>query len=266
MGNATHIRIGGARIALQAGETIADPCEGLEFLARTNLRALQRDPVLRAEALRRVLSPPCAARCYVQRDGGGNLTHDCTCSSGFQYGSDDHAQDLEGCPARDVWSDLRSLIAGHNGRADLRGQDPAAHPIVADCDDVTPAGLAVCAWIAWFAPRGYGLGGIEDLGSHRNDAARFAVGITLPADKPGGATSGEDRMAHAYGLTTLAPPDPQPDIRMGKSGLWRVWDPAAHWGMKRPPAGYYDATKTGGQVAIFELRREHLDGLSLSDM
>ena len=266
MGHSTHIRIGGVRIRLNAGGTLRDPAEGLEYIARCNLRALQADPKLREEALRRVLSPPCSARCYVQRDAAGKLSHDCTCSSGFQYGSDEHAQDLEDCPARDVWSDVRSLIAGHNGRADLRasGIDPALAPIVADCDDVTPAGLAVCAWIAWFAPRGYGLGGVGDLGSHRNDAARFAVGITLPAQDANQPS--DERMAHAYGLTTLAPPPPQPDIRMGRAGLWRVWDPAAHWGMKRPPDSYYDATRTGGEVAIFELRRDHLEGLSPSDM
>lgn len=266
MAHATHIRLGGVRIGLQAGGTIRDPAEGLEFLARANLRALCTDAKLREEALRRVLSPPCGARCYVQRDAGGVLSHDCTCASGWQYGSDEHAQDLEGCPARDVWSDIRSLIIGHNARADLRerGTDPANAPIVADCDDLAPAALAVCAWIAWFAPRGYSVGGVSDLGSHRNDAARFAIGITLPADDP--QNPEVERMAHAYGLSTLTPPAPQRDIRMGKSGLWRVCDWAAYWGMKTPPDAYYDATKTGGEVAIFELRRDHLDGLSLSDM
>lgn len=265
MAHKTHMRVGGTRIELNAGGSIHDPCEGIEFLTRCTLRSLVADEALRAEALRRVLSPPCGSRCYVQRDASGKLTHDCECRSGFHYASDENAQDLEACPARDVWSDVRSLIRGHRDRADLKaaGIDPDDRPIVGDCDDLAPTGIAVCAWVAWFAPRGYTIGGVDDLGSHRNDAARFALAITLP---PPPADPTIERMAHAYGLTTLAPPAPQPDIRMGKSGLWRVWDPAAHWGMKRPPDDYYDATKTGGDVAIYELRREHLDGLKLSDM
>ena len=67
MGHSTHIRIGGVRIRLNAGGTLRDPAEGLEYIARCNLRALQADPKLREEALRRVLSPPCSARGYVQR-------------------------------------------------------------------------------------------------------------------------------------------------------------------------------------------------------
>ncbi len=245
----THIRIGGVRIDLRFSGTIKDAADLLGGVTRASLRSIIADPVLREEAIRRVLSPPCAVRCFVSKDG---TRHDCNCPSGFQYSSDPEQQALEGCPARDVWSDLRSLLKGHHEAG--RGADD---PIVADCDDLTPSTLAVAAYIAWFAPKGYAVNGFE-LGAWRRDEERFASAITLPPDKPGAAN---ERVAHAYGLVSKPPPAPQPRIAMvDKEGRrWFVWDASAHFGMKRPPDSYY----VTGEIAGFEIHRENLEGLQL---
>ncbi len=246
----THIRIGGVRIGLRAGGQIRDAAELLEGITRINLRALRDDPSLREDAIRRVLSPPCPVRCYVSQDGARN---DCDCVSGFQYASDPEAQAMAGCPARDVWNDLRSLGIGHYESG--RGHHD---PIVADCDCLTPATLAVYAYMAWFAPEKYNVTGVRayngfNLGAFRSDQKRFAVGITLPPYEPG-----KDRIGHAYGLMNAIPLAPQPAIKMPyKEDAWWVIDPSAHWGMKRPPDDYYGT----GEFAAFEVRRENLDGL-----
>ena len=242
----THIRLGGHRIELRSKGSLRDACDLLGGLTRGNLRSINADPDLRAEAIRRALSPA-IDRCYVKENMlGGGLRHDCNGHSGFQYSSDEEAQALEACPARDVWSDWGGLLAGHAkaGRGDL-------DPIVADCDDLAPAALSVAGWIAWFAPKGSkGLGG-RDLNDFRDEEARFAVAITHPK----GAN-----IAHAYALTNRVPPPPQPKISMGVVGgcEWYVWDPAAHWGMRRPPDDFYK----NGEVVAFEIRREDLHGLS----
>src|SRR6185436_14868943 len=246
MAAGTHIRIGGTRIELRSGGTLRDAAEGIEWLGRTNLRALQRDPKLREEAIRRVMSPSCAERCYVRTGRDGAIHHDCHCPSGFQYSSDEHAQALESCPARDVWSDLASLIAGHHAAG--RGDED---PIVCDCDDLTPAAISVAAWIAWFSPQKFGIAGV-DIGAYHDDDARYAIAITRPPGAP---------IAHAYGLTNREPPSPQPRIVLRTkadpsrpAAEWFVWDPAAHWGMNRPKNSFY----ADGEIVAYELRRDNL--------
>lgn len=240
----TQLRIGGVRIGLNAGQSILDAADLLAGVARVNLRALRDDPKLRADAVGRVLSPPCATRCYVSEDGARN---DCNCLSGFQYASDPEQQAMQGCPARDVWNDLRSLLIGHAESGRGRGD-----PIVADCDCLTPASLAVQAYTAWYAPKGYGMGGL-DLGALHDDERRFAVGITLPPPEPGKA-----RIGHAYSLLNRPPNPPQPPIRIDLEGSpWWVWDGSAHWGMQRPPDSFY----TTGEYVAVEVSRKDLDGL-----
>lgn len=252
------VRLGGARIAVNPGSLKA-AAEVLEVIARDNLRAFLDDPKLRDEAIRRILSPPCPTRCYVQA-GGAN---DCNCTSGMQWSSDEEAQELEKCPPRDVWSDFRSLLVGHAAAG--RG---ASDPIVCDCDDMAPAAISVLAYLAWFAPPGYSVAGIPrnaasvyhalgvepirlgaaKVGIGRDDGARFAIAITHPPHAD---------IAHAYALMNRRAPAPQPEIR---SGEWHVWDPAAHWGMDRPSDTFYFSAPP----VAFELRREGLAGLSIS--
>jgi hypothetical protein len=241
----THIRLGGQRIELRSKGSLRDACDLIAALTRGNLRSIQGDLDLRAEALRRTLSPP-IGRCHVKQNLlGGGVHHDCNGHSGLQYASDEEAQALEACPARDVWSDWGGLIMGHA----KAGRGPL-DPIVCDCDDLAPAALSVASWIAWYAPKGaVGLGG-RDLHEFHDDNARFAVAITHPR----GAN-----IAHAYALTSKKPPAPQPTIRMGSAKEWYVWDPAAHWGMKRPGDEFYE----NGEVVAFEIRRSDLQGLTL---
>ena len=242
-----HIRLGGVRIDIRAGGHIRDFADLLMALTRGNLRALIDDPIVRQEAIRRVQSPPCPVRCYVSSDG---TRHDCHCASGFQYTSDGEAQALEGCPPRDVWNDLRSLFMAHHAQG--RGPD---EPILIDCDCITPASLAVAAYLAWYAPRTQ-LAGIN-LGAFRDDAKRFAIGITLP---PPPKDPTKERVGHVYGLLSYMPPAPQPAVQLrAKDGsVWWVWDGAAHFGMERPPDSFYST----GEVVAYELRRDDLYGLS----
>jgi hypothetical protein len=124
---------------------------------------------------------------------------------------------------------------------------------VADCDDLAPAAVSVGAYIAWYAPRGTrGIGG-RDLSGFNDDQARFAIAITHPE----GAN-----IAHAYALTNRVPPAPQPRIALASASggeTWYVWDPAAHWGMQRPPDDFYRR----GEVVAFEIRRDDLHGMDL---
>ncbi len=246
----THIKLGSHRIALLAGSSIADAAGLLGEVTRINLRALRDDPSLREEAIRRVFSKPCASRCYVSRDGAD---HDCDCASGFQWTTDPEAQALEGCPPRDVWNDLRSLIHGHKARG--AGPD---EPIACDCDCLTPATLAVAAYTSWLAPKNAAIGGVN-LGAYASSPSRptrFAVGITLPPPDPS-----KERIGHAYGLINAVPAAPQPMIRMPfAGGPWYVWDASAHHGMTRPPNDFY----TLGKFVAFEVRRDDLDGLGLT--
>lgn len=246
------------RLAVKTAGSLIDAAELLEAIARANLRAYLDDERLRDEAVRRILSPPCPSRCYVQR-GGGN---DCNCASGMQWSSDEEAQELEKCPPRDVWSDFRSLLIGHESAG--RG---ASDPIVCDCDDMAPAAASVLAYLAWFAPAGFSVAGVPkaapsvyralgvepvrlgaaSVGISHDKGARFAIAITHPPRAD---------IAHAYALMNRRPPSPQPEIR---SEEWWVWDPAAHWGMERPSDTFYFSAPP----VAFELRREGLQGLSL---
>lgn len=251
----TTVRIGGVHRGIGI-TSVKDASEILSSVAHANLRWLRDDPEgLRDDAIRRVYSPPCATRCRVSRDGSA---HDCNCASGFQWSTDPEAQALEGCPARDVWNDLPSLYHGH--RMAGRGKND---PIVADCDCLTPASLAVAAYLAWFAPERMSIEGVThrgrpvNLGAMRNDEWRGAVAIALPPDEPG-----KERVGHAFGLVGRPPREPQPTIRIrGADGRsWYVWDASCHWGMGRPKDSFY----TTGEVVGFELRRENLDGLQFT--
>lgn len=269
MGGGTHIRLGGMRYELRAGGSIHDPCELLASIARGNLRAFIDDPRLRAEIIRRVMSPPCAVRCHVSPDGARN---DCDCPSGFQYTSDPEQQASIGCEARDVWNDARALLVTHEEAG--RGPDD---PIMIDCDCITPTSLAAAAWLAWYGPpahpsiAGVVLGGVElpappsavlsvlargrvpELGAARGEDARFAVGITLPPEVPG-----KDRVGHCYGLVNRKPKAPQPPILMPfEGGPWWVWDLSAHFGMPRPADAFY----TTGEAVAYPLVRDGLYGL-----
>jgi hypothetical protein len=248
----THIRLGAHRIEIRSKGSLKDACDLLGGLTRGNLRTLVSDSSIRAEGVRRALSPA-IGRCYVKHDVlSGGVRHNCNGHSGFQYASDEEQQALEACPARDVWSDLGGLFAGHAKAG--RGPDD---PVVADCDDLAPAALSVAGYLAWFidrdAPELAGLGGLSYDRLH-DDHARFAVAITHPK----GAN-----IAHAYGLTNRVPPAPQPRIALASAGggeTWYVWDPAAHWGMNRPPDDFYRK----GELVGFEIRREDLHGLDLA--
>ncbi len=239
MGGGTHIKLGAGRIGLQAGATIQDASDLLAVIAGINRRALLNDGELRDDAIRRVMSPPCATRCYVSHDGS---SHDCNCVSGFQWTTDPEAQALEGCPARDVWNDLRSLRLGHYSR----GAGPH-EPIAADCDCLTPAHLSVLSHVAWDQPTpGYAIAGIQ-LGAVRDTGKRFAVAITLPPPDPS-----KERIGHAYGLVNYPPRAPQPLIQMPfDGGPWYVIDASAHWGMARPPNSFY----TTGEFVATEILR-----------
>lgn len=251
-----HIRIGSARIQYDVGASILDAADSLASIARVDLRQLRDDPRLRDEAIRRVLSPPCPTRCYVSGDGA---RHDCTCPSGFQWTTDPEAQALEGCPPRDVWSDIRALLAGHHAA----GRGPH-DPIACDCDDLTPTSIAVAGYLAWFAPETLSVSGFSDfslegtcarcnMGAAKGREPRFAVGITLPPPLPG-----KERIGHAYGLVSYKPQAPQPEIKMPyKDGDWWVWDASAHFGMARPANDFY----TSGEYVAVEVRRDALDGL-----
>ena len=243
-GGDRQIRISGlGRIAMPAGRSLRDAAEILEGITRVNVRGFRDDPALRDEVIRRVLSPPCATRCYVSRDGTQN---DCNCASGFQWTTDSEAQALEGCGPVDIWNDFASLGAAHHAAG--RGM---SDPIAADCDCLTPIALGAMAYLAWFQPENFSVAGFS-LGAQRNDSRRFAVGITLPPAVPG-----KERIGHAYALTNYIPGPPQPKIRMPYKDPWFVWDPSAHWGMKRPEDSFYPS----GEHVAFEVRREHLDGL-----
>ena len=239
MGDGTHIKLGAGRIGLQAGASIQDAADLLAVIAGINRRALQADPDMRADAIRRVLSPPCPDRCYVSSDG---LHHDCYCPSGFQWTTDGEAEAMQGCPARDVWNDLRSLYLAHRNRG--AGPD---EPIAADCDCLTPAHLSVLSHLAWEQPRsGYAISGVQ-LGDVRDAGKRFAVGITLPPPEPG-----KERIGHAYGLVNYMPRAPQPPIKMPfRGGPWWVIDASAHWGMRRPADSFY----TSGEFVGTEVLR-----------
>lgn len=255
----TQMRIGGTRVALKLSGSLGDAADHLATMTRTNIRAMLRDPRVRDEAIRRVMTDPCVSRCYVSSDGTRN---DCDCNSGFQWTTDGEAQAMmreglsgEGCPARDVWNDFTSLMIGHADSG--RGHH---QPIAADCDCLTPVSLAVAGYLAWFAPErlaveGVAIGGRRlNLGSLRSNDARFAVGITLPPDEPG-----KERVGHAYGLMNRMPRAPQPPIKMPfkDGGPWWVWDASAHWGMTRPSDSFY----TTGEFVGFEVSREGLGGL-----
>lgn len=247
----THIRVGDDRHALQAGASIADAAGLLAEVTRINVRGFRDDPVLRAEAIRRVMSPPCPTRCYVSDDGQHN---DCNCPSGLQWTTDTEAQAMEGCPARDVWNDARALLSSHTAA----GRGPG-DPIASDCDCLTPFSLGVAAYLAWFAPQDFAVGGVQlgDARSGVKSAHRFAVGITLPAPE-----EGKERIGHAYGLVNYRPRSPQPLIKMPyEGGPWYVWDASAHWGMKRPEDSFY--TNPRSEHVGFEVRRESLDGLKM---
>jgi len=241
----TQIRFGGERVELRSGGTLDDAAFLLVGLARGNVRAMQADPVLREEAIRRVLSPP-IDRCHVR----SAERHDCTGQSGFQYASDEEQQTLEGCKPSDVWSDMRALLAGHESAG--RGSEDA---VVCDCDDLAPAAAGAYAWLSWFGedgmktPKGswYGEGKpIAGIGKAMRDA-RFAIAITRPPRAP---------IAHAYVLTSRPPAPPQPPIQMGS---WWVLDPAAHWGMPRPPDDFYRQ----GEVVAHELSRDSLQSMKV---
>ncbi len=88
--------------------------------------------------------------------------------------------------------------------------------------------------------------GAAHVGIKRDPGARFAIAITHPPNAD---------IAHAYGLMNRRPPAPQPEI---KNGEWYVWDPAAHWGMPRPPDSFY----FGSEPTAFELRRDNIQGIS----
>lgn len=240
----THIRLGGHRIDLRAGNSIDDFAVLLEGIARINLLALREDPRLREEAFRRVNSPPCGTRCYVSGDGSRN---DCNCASGFQWTTDPEAQAMQGCPARDVWNDFRGLGMGHHESG--RGK---ADPIAADCDCLAPIWAAVAAYSAWFPPDNISVAGIQ-LGAYKNNDFRVAIGITLPPSIPG-----KERIGHAYVLQNVIPPSPQPTIVMPYGGgPWWVADPSAHWGMPRPDNDFYSS----GTFVARELLRGNIEGL-----
>jgi len=240
----TQIRLGGVRIGMQVAGSIDDLADILCGIARANLRAFSADSELRDDAVRRILSPPCATRCYVTQQG-----HDCHCPSGIQYTSDPEAQLMEGCDAKDVWNDWRSLAIAHQKQG--RGEDD---PYVADCDCITPAHLGLAAWIAWMQGKNpAAINGIS-LGAFLRPEAGFAVGITLPPDRG----DGSPRIGHAYSVITSRPQPPQPIIEMPyENGPWYVWDGAVHFGMTRPPDSYY----TTGQYCAYPLRKKDLAGL-----
>lgn len=249
----THLRLGGHRIDLRAGGSLQDFADLLAAMTRGNIRAFRDDPSLRAEMVRRVMSPPCASRCYVSRDGTQN---DCNCNSGLQWTTDPEAEALQGCPARDVWNDARALWQNHQ----MSGRGPD-QPIVADCDCLTPLSLGVAAHMAWHGRHISGMSGIVlgsagfefgDVGALISPRQRFAVGITLPPEVPG-----KERIGHAYGLVNYRPAAPQPEIKMPYPGDWWVWDASAHWGMARPADSFY----TTGEYVGSEVRRDDLDGL-----
>lgn len=258
-----QIRIGGTRVELRQGGSLCGPADMLAGLTRNNLRALRDDPELRAWALPRVISPPLGAPCTVRDTLMQGVVSDCVLGSGFQYSSDEDQQLREGCAPADVWSDLYGLKAGHE-RAVQLGRARPENPVAADCDDLTPSALAVAAWIAWFAPPGSiappgTIVAGRDLHDFRDEGARFATSIVRPPKPP----PPKPWIAHAFGLTNRKPPPPQPEVKIRLGGVdWYVWDPAAHWGMTRPPDPFYlSGDKDGGFVA-YEIRRDDLDGLA----
>ncbi len=249
-----HIRIGGVRYDVRATGSVVDAADLLASLTRANVRRLRDDAVIREEAMRRILSPPCFVQCRTVPNPFGPDTSQCGCDSGFQYMSDEAQQRLEGCAPNDVWSDVGALLLNHRSIGHSAGKSDAqidAEPIPCDCDDLLTAALGGACYLAW-----YGSGRYQ---RYLDPEAEFAAAITRPPNTAPPGQPPNNNMAHAYGLVTRRPEAPQPEIQLrDRSGkIWWVWDQAAHWGMPRPSDAYYGR----GVVTAFPVIRPGLDGI-----
>jgi len=230
-----RLRIGADITDMNLHGSVWDSADLLAALARTNLRSFvpgpwgEGDEALAAEIARRTNTAPCDQQCFITAHSDGALMKTgCGCASGWQYASDEDVQTLEGCKPQDVWNDARGLILNHVkvGRGD-------ADPILCDCDDLTAICAASAKYQMWKSA-----GSPTTFGGRPRDVGEVQVAITRPKGK---------NMAHAYMLSSTKPVEGEPQIRL--QGLW-VFDPAARWGMTRPPESFYG----DGEVAVYPLR------------
>lgn len=241
-----RLRIGGDTRDVHLHGTVWDASDLLTSLTRTNLRSFvpgpwgPGDPELADAMNRRCLTAPCDRQCFVVQHGRGGLTKTgCSCSSGWQYTSDEDVQALEGCEPNDVWNDARALQKHHLKIG--RGEND---PILCDCDDLTAICGACAAYSAWKSAGSP----MENGRAVTPPGCDIRVGITRPPTK---------NMAHAYMLSSWAPiaGEPRIKVRPPKSSedLF-VFDPAGRWGMKRPDPSFYGR----GDVAVYRVRFEDL--------
>lgn len=195
------------------------------------------EPALAAEMIRRTHTPPCDQQCFITAHADGSVAKKgCHCDgSGWQYADDSDVQALERCGPNDVWNDARAILHHHEKVG--RGPDD---PILCDCDDLTIICAAVAKYEGWVRAGAPARKGVP-LDS---DDVRVYVAITKPFDST---------MAHAYMLSNLPPTPGEPIIKVGD--LY-VFDPAARWGMRRPPDKFYGS----GHVAKFLIRFSDLAG------
>lgn len=235
-----RLRIGASITDVNLHGSVWDAADLLTGLTRTNLRSFvpgpwgEGDGALAAMIAKRTNTAPCDQQCFITAHSDGDVVKTgCGCTSGWQYTSDEDVQTLEGCKPQDVWNDARGLIIHHVkvGRGD-------ADPILCDCDDLTAICAASAKYQIWKSA------GAPMTGGRPRDVGDIRVAITRPKGK---------NMAHAYMLSSSKPVEGEPAIRLevpeDGTKLW-VFDPAARWGMKRPPEEFYG----DGEVAVYPLR------------
>ncbi len=235
-----RLRIGNSITDVNLNGSVWDHACLLTGVAKASLRSFvpgpwgKEDEALAVGIARRTNTPPCVSQCFITAHGEGELVkRGCGCESGWQYTSDEDVQTLEGCKPQDVWNDARGILVHHMKVG--RGDDDA---ILCDCDDLTNICAASAKWQMWKAAgRPMTRGRPRDVGDVR-------IGITRPSGK---------NMAHAYMLSNTKPAEGEPAIQIKdpNDGVkLYVFDPAARWGMKRPPEDFYG----DGEVAVYPLR------------
>jgi hypothetical protein len=194
--------------------------------------------------VRRTHTPPCVSQSFVvQQPDGARTTSGCAAcgGSGWQYTEDGARLALKNCAPEDDWNDARSILMYHEeaGGPDGRPGGPD-DPIKIDCDDGTIICAACAKFEAWDAAgRPIGPGGVGlDVGPE------IVCAIAKPDDS---------NVAHAFMLCGCRPIAGEPLIQV--DGLW-VFDPAARWGMPRPPDSFYGS----GVRGTFPLRFSDLLG------
>lgn len=235
-----RLRIGASISDVNLHGSVWDHADLLAGVSRASLRSFVPGPwgtgdeALAVGIARRTNTAPCVEQCFITSHADGDLVKTgCGCESGWQYTSDEDVQTLEGCKPQDVWNDARGILIHHMkvGRGD-------SDAILCDCDDLTNICAASAKYQMWKE------NGSPMSGGRPRDVGDVRIAITRPKGK---------NMAHAFMLSSTKPVGGEPEIRIKDpddgTKLW-VFDPAARWGMRRPPEDFYD----DGEVAVYPLR------------